>query len=383
MNPIPKLIRLVLSLAASAASLSAQEASRIADVLKPVLEKHQLAGAVALVADKDKVLALDAAGFADIAAKKPMTTDAMFWIASMSKPITAAAFMMLVDEGKVSVDDPVEKYLPEFKGQMVIAEKDENHVLLKKPVHPILVRNVLGHTSGLDFKNPLENPTLDGLPLALAVRGHAMTPLLFQPDSAYKYSNAGINTAARIIEVVSGMSYEDFMQRRLFDPLGMKDTTFWPDAAQGKRIAKAYKANAAKDGIEETPVGQLKYPLTDRTGRFPMPAGGLFSTAEDVAIFCQMLLNGGVHHGKRLISEAGVKQMTSRQTAPELKESYGFGFAVNGDNFGHGGAYATNMNIDRAHGLVTVWMVQNSGFPKEWPNAQGLFKQWAEKRFAK
>jgi CubicO group peptidase (beta-lactamase class C family) len=114
-----------------------------------------------------------------------------------------------------------------------------------------------------------------------------------------------------------------------------------------------------------------------------MPAGGLFSTAEDVAIFCQMLLNGGVHHGKRLISEAAVKQMTSRQTAPELKESYGFGFAVNGDNFGHGGAYATNMNIDRAHGLVTVWMVQNSGFPKEWPNAQGLFKQWAEKRFAK
>ena len=143
----------------------AEEAPKIADVLQPVIGKHQLAGAVTLVADKDRVLALDAVGFADIAAGKPMTTDAVFWIASMSKPMTAAAFMMLVDEGKVSVDDPVEKYLPEFKGQMVVAEKDAEHVLLKKPRHPILVRNVLGHTSGLDFKSPLEVPTLDGLPL--------------------------------------------------------------------------------------------------------------------------------------------------------------------------------------------------------------------------
>src|SRR5215211_5029302 len=111
----------------------------IAAVLQPFVDRHELAGAVTLVADKDKVLSLEATGYADVAAQQPMRTDALFWIASQTKPMTAAALMMLVDEGKVNVDDPVEKYLPEFKGQMVIAEQDENHRLLKKPVHPITV----------------------------------------------------------------------------------------------------------------------------------------------------------------------------------------------------------------------------------------------------
>ena len=145
--------------------------------------------------------------------------------------MTATALMMLVDEGKVNVDDPVEKYLPEFKGQWVKAEQDTDHMLLKRPVHPITVKNVLSHTSGLPFSSPLEQPTLDLLPLAARVRSYAMLPLEFEPDSKYQYSNAGINTAGRIIEVVSGMPYEQFMEQRLFQPLGMKDTTFWPSCA--------------------------------------------------------------------------------------------------------------------------------------------------------
>ena len=205
-------------------------------------------------------------------------------------------------------------------------------------------------------------------------------PLHFEPGGKYEYSNGGINTAGRIIEVVSGMKYEEFMQTRLFDPLGMKDTTFWPGEAQMNRLAKSYKADKDKSGLEETTVNQLTYPLTDRT-RGPCPAGGLFSTAKDCAKFCQMLLNGGVFDGKRLVSESSVKQLTSRQTPAELKESYGFGFAVTPDSFGHGGAYATNMSVDTKRGIITVWMVQNSGFPKEWANAQGLFKQWVERRF--
>src|SRR6187431_3084199 len=162
-----------------------------------------------------------------LAAAVSAQADAMFWIASMSKAITAAGLMVLVDEGKVALDDPVEKYLPEFKGQMVVAEKNDAHMLLRKPAHPITVREVLSHMSGLPFSAAIEKPTLDGLPLAAAVRSYAMSPLQTEPGTAYQYSNAGINTAARIIEVVSGMKYEDFMQQRLFDPLGMKDTTFW------------------------------------------------------------------------------------------------------------------------------------------------------------
>src|SRR5205823_14015705 len=128
--------------------------------LQPYVTAGTLAGAVTLVASKDKLLDLEALGFADIVAKKPMQTDDLFWIASQSKPITATALMILVDEGKVNVSDPVEKYLPEFKEQMLAVERDAEHELLRKPSHPITVREILSHTSGLPFSSPLERPTL-------------------------------------------------------------------------------------------------------------------------------------------------------------------------------------------------------------------------------
>ncbi len=352
----------------------------IGAALQPFVDSHSLAGAVALVADKDRVLSVDTVGYTDVAAKKPMPPDAVFWIASQSKPITATALMMLVDEGKVNVDDPVEKYLPEFKGQWLTVEQDANHMLLKKPAHPILVRNILSHTSGLPFASAMEVPTLDLLSLRVGAKSYAMSPLQFEPDSKYQYSNAGINTAGRIIEVVSGMPYEEFLQKRLFDPLGMKDTTFWPHGEQLARLAKSYKPSADKTDLEETTIGQLKYPLDDRS-RQPMPAGGLFSTAQDLARFCQMILNGGVLDGKRYLSEGALVQMTSRQTGENIKESYGFGWSVNGDNVGHGGAFATNMNVDRRNGLITIWMVQHAGFPNNGGQSQGAFHKAAIERF--
>ncbi|HTU90785.1 MAG TPA: serine hydrolase domain-containing protein [Gemmataceae bacterium] len=349
-------------------------------VLQPFVDKHALAGAVTLVADKDKVLSLEAVGFADVAAKTPMPADAMFWIASQSKSITATAFMILVDEGKVKLDDPVEKYLPEFKGQWLTAESDNRHMLLKRPKHPITVRNVLSHTSGLPFRSAMEVPTLDLLPLRVAVQSYAMTPLSFEPDSKYQYSNAGINTAGRIIEVVSGMPYETFLDKRLFEPLGMKDTTFWPNEEQLKRLAKSYKPNADKTDLEEITIAQLKYPLSDRM-RQPMPAGGLFSTAADVGRFCQMVLNGGTFEGKRYLSEEAVKTMTSKQTAAAVSTGYGLGWATNRGVFGHGGANATNMTIDSNRGLITVFMVQHAGFPKDGNKSQAAFVKAAEERF--
>lgn len=351
-----------------------------AQALQPFVDRHVLAGAVTLVATKDKVLSLEAVGFSDVKAGTPLRTDALFWIASQSKSMTATAVMMLVDEGKLALDDPVEKYLPEFKGQMVIAEHDAQHQLLRKPVHPITLRNVLSHTSGLRFSSPMEQPTLDQLSLRDAVRSYALLPLVFEPDSKYQYSNAGINTAARILEVVSGVKYEDFMQKRLFDPLGMKDTTFWPTPEQVGRLAKSYKPNSAKDGLEETTIGQLTYPLTD-SRRQPMPAGGLFSTASDVGVFCRMILSGGELGGRRYVSEAAVKLMTTKQTPEGLKEGYGLGWSTGGTSFGHGGAYATNMSIDAGRGLITVYMIQHAGFPGDGGKAQGAFRHEAEKMF--
>lgn len=345
--------------------------------LQGFVESHTLAGAVVLVATKEKLLALDAVGWADVAAKKPMQTDCLFWIASMSKPMTATALMMLVDEGKVKLDDPVEHYLPEFRGQMVAVEQDKEHVLLKPPAHPATVRNLLSHTAGLPFASPLEQAIgLDKLTLHEASISYGTAHLRYEPGTKHEYANAGINTAARIIEVVSGMPYEEFMQRRLFDPLGMKDTTFWPTEEQVRRLAKSYKPNAAKDGLEETLIGQLTYPLTDRKRR-PMPAGGLFSTAADCCTFCRMILNGGTYEGRRYVSEAAVREMTSTQTGDLLSHGngeggYGLGWAtarkaradaVIPGPCSHGGAYATNMAIDPGRGLITVFMVQSAGYP--------------------
>jgi len=363
--------------------LFAEAPATSSSLLKPFVDKHELAGAVALVADKNKVLSVEAVGFADIAAGKVMRQDNIFWIASQSKPMTAVAVMMLVDDGKISLDDPIEKYLPEFRGQMVVAEKDNERIVLRKPIHPITVRETLNHTSGLPFKSAIEEPTLDGLSLSSAVRSYAMTPLLSEPGTVYRYSNAGINTAARLIEVVAKVRYEDFMQQKLFDPLGMKDTTFWPNEAQSLRVAKSYRPDALKTNLAEFPISQLIYPLSDRVHRFPMPAGGLFSTAIDTSLFCRMLLNNGELDGKRYLSENAMGELSKRQTPPTIKESYGLGFSVSPDSYGHGGAQATNMEIRSGKGLVLVWMVQHGGFPGDGGKAQGSFKNWALDKFGK
>ncbi len=374
------------------------------EVLSPFVQRDELAGAVALVADREKVLSVAAVGFADIEAQKPMKEDTVFWIASQSKAMTAVAVLMLVDEGKISLDDPVEKYLPEFKGQRVAgpkpvakpepkADKKGKEAPAKaapapepEPVaaiHPITIREVLSHVSGLPFKSEEEKPTLDGLPLAAAVKTYAKAPLATQPGTHYQYSNAGINTAARVLEVVSGMPYEEFMQKRLFDPLGMKDTTFWPNAEQVARLAKTYKPDATKKKLVLGNLSQLQADLTDRQRRFPMPAGGLFSTARDVSQFCRMLLNRGELDGRRYLSMKSFEALTSRQTPPNLKESYGLGLNVNADGFRHGGAQATVMDIRMKNGIVVVWMVQHQGFPGAGGKAQDEFKNWAVREFGK
>ena len=353
----------------------------IIGAIQPFVDSHSLAGAVMLVANKTKILELCAIGYSDIAANKPMAPNALFWIASQSKPITSTAFMMLVDEGKIQLDDPVAKYLPEFGNLWVKVESSNDHVLLRRPKHPITVREILSHTSGLPPVSPIERPTFDLMPLRDAVASHSMNPLAFEPGTQYEYSNAGINTAGRIIEVVSGMPYEKFLSERLFKPLGMKDTTFIPNKRQIALLAKSYMPDAAKTGLKETTISQVKYPL-DSPGRYPFPAGGLFSTASDISRFCQMILNGGVVGGKRYVSEAAIREMTRKQTGDSIAVPYGLGWGV-GDSFGHGGAYATNMQIDPKNGLIYIWMVQHAGFPNNGGDSYGAFQHAALAKYGK
>ena len=381
----PLILALTCLAPALTSPLKAQEpkANRLSQAVSPFVDRHELAGAVMLVANKDGILATQSVGWADIEAQKPMANDHLFWIASQSKPITAAAVMILVDEGKLHLDDPVEKYLPEFRGLMYTAEKSDNQKLLKKTARPITLRDTLSHTSGMPFKSALEEPTLDAWPLALRVKSYAMTPLDHPPGSRYQYSNAGINTAARVVEVVSGKPFETFLNERLLQPLGMSQTTFWPSPTQAARIATAYKPGPDKKGLLPTQIEQLHYPLADRAQRFPMPAGGLFSTAHDLSRFYRMLLNDGELDSRRILSKNAVQELTRKQTPESLKDNYGLGFAVNPPiTFGHGGAYSTNTTADRGRNLVLVWLVQHAGFPGEGEKAQAIFRQSAEQLYS-
>lgn len=336
------------------------EVATSAGVLAPsfqhFVDERVMAGAVMLVADKEKVLDVEAVGCSDLTAKKPMQTDDLFWIASMTKSITAAVFMMLVDEGRVQLDDPVEKYIPEFK-DLKVAQTDGT---LVAPSHPLKVREILSHTSGMRFLNNKDKQVIDAVPLAESIRNDLLEPLLFDPGTRYQYSNEGIDTAGRIIEIVSGMPYEKFLQERLFAPLGMTNTSFWLTPAQMQRLARSYRTTDDKTGLQEIPIKYLKQPL-DGPGRYPAPGGGLFSSARDVARFCQMLANEGTFEGKTYLSRAAVHEMTTKQTGPLVKESYGFGTSVSGagNRFGHGGAYKTEMWVD--HGLIGVFLVQQAG----------------------
>ena len=323
--------------------------------LQHFVDEHVMAGAVMLVADKDKILDVEAVGYSDLGAQKPMHTDDLFWIASMSKPFTCVAFMMLVDEGKVKLDDPVEKYIPDFQNVKVALTNG----IRAAPSHPITIREILSHTSGMGFLNAKDKQMIDSAQLTESVQHDLLEPLLFDPGTGYKYSNEGIDTAGRIIEIVSGMPYEKFVQDRLLTPLGMTNTTFFPSTTQLQRLARSYKTNKNTNGLEETPIHYLKQPLGG-PGHYPAPGGGLFSTARDAARFCQMLANGGTFEGKTYLSEQAIHEMTVKQTPTSVTVNYGLGLFIRGTNaFGHEGVYKTDMEVD--HGQVRVFLAQQAG----------------------
>ena len=361
-----------------AASVSHAQESPIAAALQPHVASNSLAGAVTFVVGPEGVIRQDAVGYADVAAKTPLKADAMFWIASMTKPITAVAFMMLVDEGKLSLDDPVTKYIPEMTNLWVVESKSDAAMALARQKRPITLRHLLSHTSGLPFLTPLLTKDLASLPMRDAVTTFTMNPLEFQPGEGYRYSNEGIDTAGRVIEIAGGMPYDKFLQTRIFDPLGMTDTTFFPTAAQLNRLPKSYGPDAKKIGLREVSLPFLRKPY-DRPDRYAEPGGGLFSTGADLSRFCRMLLNNGTCEGKRYLSEAAMAELRKNQTG-QPKHRYGLGFGVDIDGhgaFGHGGAQGTNMTVYPERKVALIWLVQHAGFAGNGHESQGAFNKAA------
>ncbi|HTX65092.1 MAG TPA: serine hydrolase domain-containing protein [Opitutaceae bacterium] len=343
--------------------------------MQAFVDQGEIAGAVTLVATKNQILHLSAVGKSDLASGRAMKTDDLFWIASMTKPMTAVAVAMLADEGKLSFADPVAKYLPEYGDLWVLDSQTPERRVLVRPARPVTIHDLLTHTSGLG-EYVAYGPHWT---LAEMVKSMTREPLKFQPGTRWAYSTAGLDALGRIVEVVSGMPYAEFMQKRLFDPLGMKDTTFWPAPRDKARLATSYGRNPTTGRLEPATIYYLYGgAVTDRE-RPALGGAGLFSTAADVAKFYQMLLNGGMANGHSLLKLATVAELTREQTAG-LKagflpgSAWGLGFcivtepqdataALSPGTFGHGGAYGTQSWADPRRGAIYVMMIQRAGLP--------------------
>lgn len=348
-----------LAIAASAAE-SGMEAARLARIpvrMKEFVDANKTAGIVTLVARHGQIAAFDAVGYQDLEAKTPMRTDTVFRIASLTKPVTCAAIMILVDEGRLAVIDPVEKFLPEFKGQS------------QGRTRPITIHDLMTHTSGLQGGFPAM-PAGPATDLAALVAPGGKTNLLFEPGTSWLYSNLGYATLGRVVEVVSGQPYEQFLRQRIFQPLGMKDTTFFPTDPQKARVAALYTQQG------NTLVRAAATEKSTLEAKVPTPQGGLFSTAEDMFQFNQMMLNKGTLRGKRVLSAAAVTLMATSMTgdlktgfAPGVGHGYGYEVVRNAQStvrynsigsIVKGGAYRTYEFVDFEKDLVGVLMMQRT-----------------------
>ena len=376
--------------------LSSERLQRINDVVQRYIGAKEIAGAVTVVARRGKVAHFEAQGMTDLESKTPMRKDGIFRIASMSKPVTGVAILMLVEEGKVRLTDPVSRFIPEFKDTKVAVVKGgpegtpaptgrgrgapPPEITLVPASRPITVRDLLTHTSGLVSggagsreanrvapRNPAEN-------LAAHVPKLGAAPLDFQPGSEWRYSGlAGIDTLGRIVEIASGLTFDQFLRQRLFEPLGMKDTTFVPTDDRKPRVVTLY--GRSPEGVltkEETPSW-----LATKT--FFSGGAGLWSTPEDYTQFAQMLVNGGQLNGKRLLSPRTVEMMGTNHVGDLYAASgagrrgMGFGLTVevvmdpiaanqrrSAGSFGWDGAFGTHFWVDPKEQIAAVLMIQRS-----------------------
>ena len=357
--PLFSLLLLLVKSARAAVESEPPASPEVTAAMQPYLDSYKLASVIAVIADKTgKVHYRNILGYADVEAKKPMREDNLFWIASMTKMFAGASIMMLVDEGKVSLDDPVTRFIPQLEKWMVIEEKDASHVVLKPLVRTVTIRHLLSHTSGLSGSAELQQVTgSDSTPLRIRALSSVTGPLQSQPGDKYAYGNQGMNIAARIVEIVSGMPYEEFLQKRFFEPLGMTETSFWPSDAQIARLAGAYGPNRETNGYTRGGIGFLTKPYSDRVHRFPEAGGGLFSTTHDIFRYGLMLANDGELEGKRYLSHAAMDELRKEQTGT-TRVNYSLGYHLRNGMFGHDGAYGTDLSVNPATGMVAIFMVQ-------------------------
>ena len=377
--------------------MSSERLQRIGQVIQRYMDGKDLAGAVSVVSRRGKVAYFEAQGLMDVEHKTPMRKDAIFRMASMSKPVTGVAILMLLEEGKIRLNDPVSKFIPEFKDTKVAIEKPQpagatagagrgqaaraTEIYTVPASREITIRDLMTHTSGLESGGAGTRegnriaPRDTSSHLAAYIPKLGAVPLDFQPGTEWRYSAlAGIETLGRIVEVVSGQTFDQFLKQRIFDPLGMKDTAFYQPEEKAPRIANIYTVSPGGLGKQETP-GWLATKTLFSGG------GGLWSTAEDYLQFAQMLVNGGELNGKRLLSPRTVDLMSSNHVgglfaaSSSARAGMGFGLTVevvvdqiaanrrtSNGSFGWDGAFGTHYWVDRQEQIAGLLLIQRSTY---------------------
>lgn len=363
-------------------SLSAREKVKdsgtnyVREALQKVVDEGILPGAISVLYSNG-VQETCCIGYADVEAKRPIRTDNVFMQCSQTKGFCGVTMAKLVEEGKVSLDDPVSKYLPEFATLWIKETQTDSTIVLKKAHNVLTIRMVLNHTGGFPFECSAKRRDVrgggwsGGGPLRQIASVAAESPILFEPGTQVKYSNTGIDIAAAVIEVVTGMKWEQYLKKTVLDPLGMKSTWFWPTDKQLKtqiEMYEVYKDAPAKHLVEST---WQQRPYND-SHVFASAGAGLWTTVDDQLKFYKMLMNLGVgDNGVRILKEETVKSILAVSTRPDGMEGYSLGLTAPVRDsedawFGHGGAWGTNCMVNWHKKQLNLLVVQLSIVSQDW-----------------
>ena len=380
----------VFSLTASAKKAVKDSGTSFArEVLQPYVESGRLAGAISVVY-KDGVQETCCIGYADVAARRPIRMDNVFMQCSQTKGFCGVTIAKLVEEGRLSLDDPVSKYLPEFKELWVLDGEKDGIRTLHRAKNVLTVRMVLNHTGGFPFECSAKRNDVrgggwsGGGPLRQIASVAAGSPIMFEPGTREMYSNTGIDIGAAVVEVITGMKWEQYLKQEVLDPLGMKSTWFWPTDKQLKKKIELYetKENAPAEWREEMAWEQRPY---NDSHVFASAGAGLWTTASDQLKFYKMLMNLGIgENGVRILKEETVKSILAVSTRPEGMGGYSLGLSAPVKDsedawFGHGGAWGTNCSVNWHKRQLKLWVVQNAGGGQPW---SGDWNKASERFFA-
>ena len=378
-----KIKTMLLAVAAAFAGFAAEPVCSgthfAADALKPFVESGELPGAISVFYQNGKQ-EVACVGYADVVKKRPITLDDPYMQCSQTKGFCGVTIAILVEEGKISLDDPVSKYLPEFATLWVKASEKDGVRTLVKAKNTLTVRMVMNHTGGFPFELPNFH-AMGGwsrrMPLRSVAATAASQPINFEPGTKVQYSNVGIDIGATVVEVVTGKRWEDFLKERVFDPLGMTSSGFWPTADQLARQIEMYDCQKGAPAKWRSDNPSMQRPYGDDRV-FSSAGAGLWTTARDQLKFYKMLMNLGVgENGVRILKEETVKAILATSTRPaDLKDpNYSLGLrAPIADNenewFGHGGAWGTNCMVNWHKKQLKLWAVQLCGGPRPWDGAR-------------